>query len=299
MASRTGFDVHQEITNRIVDAIETAGEFCLPWVSGHSGKLGRPVNIATRKAYNGVNILTLWISSLASGYTSNIWGTYRQWQAQGCQVRRNEKSSLVVFYKPVVLDDSDEDGDTKRERVISRATYVFNAAQVDGFSAIPEESVPGVPLFDPIERAERFVKATGARVEEGGDTACFQASADVILMPDRCRFTGSDVSSPAEAFYATLCHELTHWSGAKGRLDRNLSGRFGSKSYAMEELIAELGSAFLCAELGISRELRQDHARYVKTWLGVLKSDKKAVFTAAAKASEAANWLLAWQEEDD
>ncbi len=112
-------------------------------------------------------------------------------------------------------------------------------------------------------------------------------------MPDRRRFTGTETTTPAEAFYSTLSHELVHWSGAGSRLDRDLSGRFGDDAYAMEEPVAELGAAFLCADLGITPEPRQDHACYLKNWLAVLKGDKKAIFTAAAKASQAASWLLA------
>ena len=113
----------------------------------------------------------------------------------------------------------------------------------------------------------------------------------MIRMPERRRFTGTDTTTPAEGFYSTLCHELVHWSGAKHRLDRDLTGRFGSESYAMEELVAELGAAFLCGDLGITPEPRTDHASYVASWLKILKQDKKAVFTAASKASEAARWL--------
>jgi len=117
--------------------------------------------------------------------------------------------------------------------------------------------------------------------------------ADQITMPERRRFTGTDTTTPAEGFYSTLCHELVHWSGTKARLDRDLSGRFGDDAYAMEELIAELGAAFLCADLGITPEPRADHAAYIRNWLEVMKGDRKAVFTAAAKASQAATWLLA------
>lgn len=177
--------------------------------------------------------------------------------------------------------------------MFARASWVFNAAQVDGYELPAEAELPENPLFDPIARAESFASATGARIEEGGDRACFIPALDTIRMPERRRFTGTDTTTPAEGFYSTLCHELTHWSGAKSRLDRDLSGRFGTESYAVEELVAELGAAFLCADLGITPEPRADHASYVKSWLEVLKSDKKAVFTAASKASQAANWLQA------
>lgn len=288
------FDVHQEITNRIIDALETAGEFQLPWIRNKSGSFARPVNIASKNPYNGVNIVSLWVSAQAHDYPSNLWGTYRQWQDQGCQVRKGEKSSLVVFYKTLQVEQQNElSGELENgERMFARASWVFNAAQVEGFDAL-EQELPEEPAFDPVARAEAFAAATKAIIAEGGDKACYVPSQDMIRMPERRRFTGTQTTTPAEAFYSTLCHELVHWSGAKSRLDRDLSGRFGSDSYAVEELIAELGAAFLCGDLGLTPEPRADHACYIKNWLSVLKNDKKAVFTAASKASQAANWLLA------
>ena len=291
------FDIHQEITNRIVDAIETAGDFRLPWIKNTGGSFARPVNVASKNPYNGVNVVSLWVSALAADYPSNIWGTYRQWQEKDCQVRKGEKSSLVIFYKSYEVEAVNEQtGETEAaDRLVARASRVFNAAQVDGFEILTEE-LPDAPAFDPIERAERFAAATGAQIEETGDRACFIPSLDAIRMPERRRFTGTDTTTPAEGFYSTLCHELVHWSGTKPRLDRDLSGRFGDDAYAMEELIAELGSAFLCADLGITPEPREDHARYIKNWLAVLKGDKKAIFSASAKASQAATWLLAQED---
>lgn len=286
------FDVHQEITNRIIDALETAGEFQLPWIRNKGGSFARPVNVASKKPYNGVNIISLWVSAQASEYPSNFWGTYRQWQEKGCQVRKGEKSSLVVFYKTIDFEQQNEEtGEVENgERLFARASRVFNAAQVEGFEVL-EQELPEEPAFDPIARAEGFVASTKAAIVEGGDKACFIPSQDMIRMPERRRFTGTSTTTPAEAFYSTLFHELVHWSGGKSRLDRDLSGRFGDEAYAVEELIAELGAAFLCGDLGITPEPRTDHACYIKNWLSVLKNDKKAVFTAASKASQAANWL--------
>lgn len=300
MPATKKFDVHQEITDRIVAAIETAGEFRLPWIRDRGGSMRRPVNIASAKPYNGVNIVSLWVSALASDYPSHLWGTYRQWQERGAQVRRGEKSSLVVFYKQLEFEQRNEEtGETEAtERLMARASHVFNADQVDGFEIDKAETpLPNEPIFDPIERAERFVRATGATIEEGGDRAFYVPSTDIIRMPDRKRFTSTETTTPAEAFYSTLCHELVHFSGAKHRLDRDLTGRFGSESYAVEELVAELGAAFLCSDLSITPEPRADHACYIANWLKVLKDDKRAVFTAASKASEAANWLIGHEKE--
>lgn len=290
-------DVHQAITDRIVAAIETAGEFKLPWIRDAGGSNARPVNVASGNAYNGVNILSLRIAAIASSYPTNLWGTYRQWSERGAQVRRGEKSSLIVFYKTLSVDEADpETGEAKPgERLLARASHVFNAAQVDGFTIEPQADLPHEPAFTTLERAELFATATGATIEEIGDEACYIPSRDLIRMPERRRFTGTETTGAAESFYSTLCHELVHWSGAKHRLDRNLEGRFGKQAYAMEELVAELGAAFLCGDLGIAPEPRIDHAQYLAHWLSVLKSDKRAIFSAASKASEAANWLIAME----
>ncbi len=267
MSRESSLDIHQEITSRIIAAIEDgAGEFCLPWNRG--GASGRPRNIASGKHYNGVNVLALWVAALHQGYAQPIWGTYRQWQEKGCQVRRGEKSSLVVFYKTFTVETDREEASESEtsERLIARASYVFNADQVEGY-AVLEETLPVTPLFSPIEEAERFLAASGARVTEGGTKACYRPSTDDILMPDRTRFAGSESMSAGEAFYATLMHELTHWTGHASRCARNLKNRFGSESYAMEELVAELGAAFLCADLGVTPELRPDHASYIANWL--------------------------------
>jgi antirestriction protein ArdC len=298
MSTKEKFDVYQAITDRIVEAIETAGEFRLPWIRNGGGPMKRPVNIASAKPYNGVNIVSLWVAALASDYPSHLWGTYRQWQERGAQVRRGEKSSLIVFYKKLDIEQVNEDtGETEHgERLMARASFVFNAAQVDGFTLETAAPLPGEPLFDPIAQAEAFAKATGAVIEESGDRACYIPSLDKILMPERRRFTGTETTSPAEGYYSTLCHELVHWSGAKHRLDRDLGGRFGNEAYAVEELVAELGAAFLCGDLSITAEPRIDHAQYIASWLKIFKGDKKAIFAAASKGSEAANWLIMRRE---
>ena len=291
MSRTEKFDLHQEITNNIIASLETAGDCTLPWIK--SANLGMPINVASKKAYRGTNVLNLWITSFANKFTSNIWGTYRQWQAAGCQVRKGEKSSIVVFYKSIQIDD-DSDSEDAGNRLMARASRVFNAAQVEGYEA--EQEIPEAPLFERIERADNLVEASGANLIIGGEQACFHPKTDEVHMPDLERFIGTETSSPEEGFYSTLFHELTHWSGSKSRLDRDLSGRFGSASYAMEELVAELGAAFICCALGLTLQPRKDHAAYIKNWLQALKNDKKAIFTAASKASQAASWLMAFDQ---
>lgn len=288
------FDIHQHVTDQIIALLEKgAGEFQLPWHRPSSSAM-RPVNVASKAAYRGVNILALWAAAEERGYASGLWGTYRQWTALGAQVRKGEKASYVVFYKDggpsrnAGPSDEADDAQSAR-RLFARATAVFAAEQVENF-ALPEPPPQAAPVVA-FEAAERFVAATGATILHEGHRAFYHPSTDAIHMPPRAAFKGTATSSPAEAYYATLFHELTHWTGHKSRRDRELSKRFGVAAYAMEELVAELGSAFLCVEMRISGEPRPDHASYLADWLAVLHEDKKAIFTAASRASQAVEFL--------
>jgi antirestriction protein ArdC len=165
---------------------------------------------------------------------------------------------------------------------------------VNGYQAPVSDAAP-MTVITPIEQAEAFVAATGAAIHHGGDRAYYRPSTDSIHLPPRDAFIDTPTSTPAESYYSTLCHELTHWTSAEPRCNRQLGKRFGDQAYAMEELVAELGAAFLCADLRITAEPRVDHAQYLASWLAVLKADKKAIFTAASKASEAAAFLAALQ----
>ena len=289
------FDIHQHITDKIVSAIERgAGDFRLPWHRS-AGSIMRPVNIASKKAYRGVNVVALWAYAEEFGYSSGIWGTYKQWSEAGAQVRKGEKAAFVVFYKELEFAADPESGDAETAtRLFARATPVFAAEQVDGYQA-PVFDAPSATVITPIEQAEAFVAATGASIHHGGDRAFYRPSTDSIQLPPRAAFIGSPTSTAAEAYYSTLLHELTHWTSHESRCNRQLGKRFSDEAYAIEELVAELGAAFLCADLRITDEPRADHAQYLASWLSVLKADKKAIFTAASKASEAAAFLAALQ----
>jgi len=289
-------DIHADITNQIVAAIEGGSEgFELPWHrSGNALKL--PRNAVTGKRYNGVNILSLWMASRAGGFTSPFWATYRQWQSIGAQVQRGEQSAPIVFYKQVEIEAGKSDTEDGPEtRLMARASRVFNAGQVEGFQADVSEQ-HNADLTERLSEVDTFIAETSADIRHGGERAYYVPSADYIRMPERERFVNSAASSATEGYYAVLLHELTHWTGHSSRLDRQLQGRFGDDAYAMEELVAELGAAFLCGELGISSEPRTDHAAYLASWLKVLKSDARAVITAASKASEAAGYLAGMQK---
>lgn len=291
--TQTKSDIHQDITDRIVAAIEAgAGEFKMPWHADAARQI--PQNIASGNNYRGINILALWVAQIDRGYDSNIWGTYRQWQSRNAQVRRGEKASQVVFYKDVRHEETTESGEVEQTKIlVAKASFVFNANQVDGYAG------PDAPTLEDktvvLENADAFVQAIGATIEHGGSQAFYRSTTDTVHLPSRERFFGSNTSTPTEAYYSVLFHELTHWTAPESRLNRDLKNRFGSEAYAMEELIAEFGAAFLCGHMGIALEPRLDHAAYLSHWLEVIKSDKKALFTAASKASQAVEYLAGLQ----
>jgi antirestriction protein ArdC len=283
--SKERFDIHQHLTDRIVAAIEAgAGQWQMPWHRGSGSR--HPVNIASGNKYRGVNVLGLWVEAQVNGYGSHLWGTYRQWAEKGAIVRKGQKASYVVFYKEIEVASDEDNEDERKSRLFARATPVFNADQIEGL-----ERASAATSVEELQDVDGFIGRTEAKVIHGGNRACFIPKLDEIHMPLRDAFTGSATSTATEAYYSTLLHELTHWTALPHRCDRDLSGRFGTEAYAMEELVAELGAAFLCAELGIAVEPRVDHAQYLAHWLKVLKADKRAIFTASSKAGEAVAFL--------
>lgn len=284
-------DVHQAITDQIITALEAGvGEASLPW--HRSGICAfTPRNAETGASYNGINVLSLWATAEARGYAQPLWATYRQWQSIGAQVRKGEKAALVIFYKQYETDPKPDDPADDGLRRVAKASWVFNVAQVEGYE--PPPPLPSLGPIERLERVERFVEATGAVIEIGGERACYRRSSDVVCMPDEDLFR-SEGQRRTEDWYAIELHELGHWSGAPHRLNRQFGERFGDSAYAFEELVVELCSAFLCAELGISPVMRADHVAYIANWLQVLKNDNRAVFHAAAKASEAAKYLASF-----
>jgi antirestriction protein ArdC len=282
-------DVHRAITDKIAAAIETgAKDYRMPW---HQS-LTRPVNASTGKAYHGVNVISLWTEATIRGFRTSYWATYRQWANLGAQVRKGERGAVVVFYKVVEAEKENEEGrDEKaagRPKLIARASWAFNSDQVDGWTPPKPQQRTEVEIR---EHVESFISATRADIRHGGDIACYDWVGDYIAVPYPEQFFGTETSSATESYYSVILHELTHWTGAVPRLARNLRARFGDGAYAMEELIAEFGAAFLCADLAIANEPRLDHACYVSSWLQVLQRDRTALLTAANKASVATTYL--------
>lgn len=291
-------DLYQEVTSTIIEAIEAgAGQWKMPW---HSPNAGLPFNATTKASYNGVNILTLWRQAARKGYATSAWASYQQWQAVGAQVRAGEKGSTIVYagtFTPKTDKPTESTGDSEPEtRHFLKCSAVFNAAQVDGW----QELAPTRPcLAQRIEHADAFVTATRADIRYGHERAFYSPDLDYVGMPDFAAFLDSDTASATENAYGTLLHELTHWTGHKTRCARDFGKRFGNDDYAAEELVAELGAAFLCAQLSITPKPRADHAQYLSHWLRVLKGDKRAIFTAAAAATKAADYLRGMQAKTE
>ncbi|MBB5704070.1 zincin-like metallopeptidase domain-containing protein [Brucella intermedia] len=287
------FDVYTEITNQIIAAIEKGADtFQMPWHRTGTDTMS-PVNIDTGNAYRGINIVSLWAAAHVRDFKTGVWGTYRQWQNAGCQVRKGEKSAVVIFYKEFEHDDEDASDDQPRKRLMARASRVFNADQVDGYA--PEASTPIVNQVSPIEAADRFITATKVEIRHGGESAYYAPATDVIQMPPREVFHGSATSTATEAYYSTLLHELVHFSGHESRCARLETVNPDKDAYAREELVAELGAAFLCNQLGVTLEPRPDHAAYISHWLKILKADSKAIFQASSLATKAVDFLKGLQ----
>jgi antirestriction protein ArdC len=286
-------DVQAEITNTIIEAIEGGQAnwtFQMPWhaIAGE----GVPVNAVTHQPYHGMNVLFLSFEAQQRKWP-NQWASFQQWKEHGASVRKGEHGVPIVFYSPVQIQDVEEDAAGNKTFVLKtipvfRYSTVFNIAQVDNPPPVP---TPPTSLVNPIEKAEEFIQATKADIRYGGNRAYFSPAQDYIQIPKREAFTGTKTISPTEAFYSTLLHELCHWTGAKTRLNRDMNNRFGDEAYAAEELVAGIGEAFACAELGITPELREDHVQYVASWLKILKEDKRAIFTASAAAARAVDYL--------
>ncbi|MFJ5398586.1 ArdC family protein [Pectobacterium sp. CHL-2024] len=278
--SKTKTDIYLTVTNSIITALEAGVKpWSCPW-QRVPGMSGLPSNFATGIAYSGMNIMLLWCSASKQGFGDSRWMTYKQAQAVGGQVRKGEHGTTAIFY--TTLEKENEDGEIDQIPML-KTFNVFNAQQIDGLP-LTTETVSPEATFDPLPEAENLFQKSGANIIEKGQNAFFRPSTDEVWLPERHLF------SDAANFYATGLHELVHWSGGKKRLNREMKGKFGSADYAEEELVAELGSAFLMADLGIVGEVQ--HESYIASWLQALKNDKRYVFKAASAASKAHRYLM-------
>ena len=275
----------ERITQQIIQAIkEGADQYKMPWhaLGDYSAA---PCNAVTGKPYRGLNILALSMAALSHGYPSGRWASCRQWSSHEAYVRKGEKGTPIFFWQAQpAISATDGSGDEKaNRRFVARCYHVFNEAQLE---KPPRAKEPSASVSPTETDALALFKRLDAKVLHGGDRAYFDPASDLIRLPEPSQFAN------AESYFAVRAHETVHWTGAKSRLDRNLSGRFGGEAYAMEELIAELGAAFLCARLRVSQQPRRDHAAYIASWLSVLRSDTRAILTAASKAQQAVDFVL-------
>lgn len=279
-------DIHTRITNQIIAQLEVGVR---PWVQ--PWKTGAPVSRPLRHdgtPYSGVNILLLWSEAAARGFTASTWMTFRQALALGGHVRKGERGAMVVYANQIIREEADEAGKPVEQRIpFLKAYTVFNLEQIDG---LPERyALQPQPTINPevrIGAAEAYFRACRADIRHGGGSAFYAPGPDFVQMPAFESF------QDAQSYYATLGHEMIHWTRHSSRLDRDLGRqRHGDEGYAREELVAELGAAFLCADLGLALEPREDHAAYIASWLQVLRDDRRFIVSAAAHAQRAVAWL--------
>lgn len=280
-------DLYGEVTDRIIGELERGN---VPWVQPWGAAktaLGLPRNGLTGQSYSGINILILWGAAIEGGYPTQAWLTFRQALALGGHVRRGERGYSVCYADRFTprseIERARNEGDEPNSIPFLKRFTVFNVAQCEGLpDALLTPAAP-LPVRQIHAEAERVIKATGAEFRVGGDKAFYVPAADYIQVPPQPVFFDQI------NYYRTCFHELGHWTGHESRLARDLSGGFGTRLYAREELVAEMASAFLCAALGIVPTVR--HADYLGSWLQILREDSRAIFWAARQASKAADLI--------
>nr|WP_306267013.1 zincin-like metallopeptidase domain-containing protein [Pararhizobium sp. IMCC3301] len=291
-------DIYQEITDKIIAVLDQVNldDYQAPF-AGLAAQ-GLPANPTTDHQYQGINIPSLWVDQQVNGFESNQWATFKQWKDKGAQVRKGEKGSPIIFFKTLQKTAENTAGEPEEFNIPMMRFYtVFNASQVDGYDHHESGAEPKIDLVTRIDHADRYCTQTGADIRHGGLSAFYRRSGDFINLPDTAAFVDTPQATATENYYATLFHELTHWTGAPKRLDRDKAKtRQDRERYAFEELIAELGAAFLCSKLAIVQTPREDHALYIKSWLAALKNNKKFIFKASAQAARAVAFLDGFQE---
>jgi antirestriction protein ArdC len=290
-------DVYTRITDRIIAVLEQGERPWLkPWNAEHAaGKISRPLR-HNGLPYSGINVLVLWVEAEGKGYSAPLWMTFKQAQELGGNVRKGEQGSSVVYANTLTKTEHNDETDEDEEHKIPfmKGYTVFNVEQIDNLPA-HYYATAQAPQIDPAQRiahAEQFLANTGAAIVHRGNRAFYSPDQDRVTLPP------FEFFKDPESYYGTRLHETTHWTRHPTRLNRDFGRKkWGDEGYAMEELVAELGSAFLSADLGLTPEVREDHAAYIANWLTVLKGDKRAIFSAAAHAQRAAEFLHKLQPE--
>jgi antirestriction protein ArdC len=286
-SSSSSFDLYQTVTDQIVAMLDRG---VVPWRSPILGKssAGYPLNHDSGKRYRGVNVFLLAVTAWAKGYESAHWLTFNQAKANGGTVKKGEKSSMVVFWKPLKVTDK-KTGEKKGAFVL-RYYNVFNVQQCDGIAA-PDAPAYTASEYSPVEAASAIVQGyvDGPAIHHRGGSAFYRPGSDEVTLPEPTRFASTN------EYYSTLFHELAHSTGHSSRLARGLDTDlrpFGSPDYGKEELIAEMAAAFLCGASGIVPSVIDNQAAYLQGWLNVLKGDKRLVIAAAGQAQRAADWIM-------
>lgn len=279
-------DVHDLITSIIIEQLEKG---VIPWEKPFTGPDfgGMPINFTTGNHYRGINIILLWCAAMKRGHQTQEWASFKQWNAKGENVRKGEKGNLVVYYDTFAKE---VDGEIQNIPFL-KTSYVFNRSQLKGYVA-PEVMV--TDKLSEVERfntVEKFIADTKAMIEFHKGAAYYMPLEDKIMMPMPEQFIATERCSATENYHSVLFHELTHWTGATNRLQRINHKKFGDKNYATEELVAELGAAFLCAGFGITTAEKGNHAAYIQSWLKALKENNRYITTAASEASKAVDYL--------
>ena len=287
-------DIYQSVTNQIIAALEAGTPpWVCPWRAGSTSLA--PANLSSGRPYRGINVLLLNLQTTSCGYSANGWMTFQQALAMGACVRKGEHGTPVVFFKMhevaasgASMPEIPRHGKDRKVIPLLRSFTVFNAAQIDGLPERlrPVPVAPGIALSDwaGCETAEQILTDSKAEIRHGGNQAFYAPAIDAIQLPERSAFAS------AAGYYRVALHELTHWTGHADRCNRTLSSRAHIGAYAFEELVAEMGSAFLTNHCALPGQLQ--HASYIDSWLQALRSDKRLVFTAASLAQKAADYLL-------
>jgi len=287
----TTTDVYTRITDKIIADLEQGERpWMKPWNAEHAaGKITRPLRF-NGLPYSGINVMMLWSDAMDKGFNAPIWMTFKQAQELGGHVKKGEHGSLVVYANTITKTEHDDDSgeDIEQKIPFMKGYTVFNVEQIEDLPPhyYAMAQAPTLTTEQRDEQLEKFFAATGADIRHGGNRAYYSMQTNHVQMPP------FEFFKDRESYYATEAHEMTHWTRHPSRLDRDFGRKtWGDEGYAMEELVAELGSAYLCADLGITPEVREDHSAYIGSWLKVLKQDKRAIFSAAAHAQRAVDFL--------
>jgi antirestriction protein ArdC len=279
--------INEKTANQVIEAMKTSGnDWIRPWAVPSDQQ---PTSIVTDKEYTGVNWLILSLAKFDQNFTTGKWATYRGWQKLGAQVKKGSKGHQIIYFNTVKIDD--QNSEESKTIPYAKPYTVFNADQVEGYD-FPEIDAMFHDMPDTV--ADDLANKIGVKIINDNKTqALYIPSKDIINMPMQSQF------KDPESYAATLLHEMVHWTSHKDRCDRNIKNKHGTKDYAFEELIAELGSAMLCGSLNISVRPREEHAKYLNSWIAKLSENPKAIFSASAKAQKAVNFILGKRNENN